>query len=151
MVVFDMIVDGKTMREIGEHFGRSRGLIYTWIKNGGEDRQAAFKEARRISADLAIEDASEKMEELLDPEKNPLLSPAQVSAVKSYANFKQWVASKYDRETYGDTPQTQVNVFANGDLMLSALQQHGSVHTLPESGGDTPRLGQQRQLAPADG
>lgn len=60
--IFAQVADGVPMKKIAEPFGYSRGLLYTWIKAGGPDREAAFKEARAISAHSLVEDAGDDLE-----------------------------------------------------------------------------------------
>lgn len=122
-VILDRIAAGDYVTEIAREWGVSRYTLYAWRDDGGEERVEAWNHARELSAEAHVEDA----EKILFEDAPPGISSAEVSLRKEQANFKRWLASKRNREEYGDDRQAvNVNVTA-GTLHLEALQEHGTL------------------------
>ena len=118
-VIFDRVANGEPMRAIAETFGYSRGMIYSWIKAGGPEREAAFRAAREAASHVLVEDAGE----ILDNAK-PITS-ADATMAKARSEHKKWLASVYNRKDYGDeTGKIDVNLNV-GALHLEALRSAG--------------------------
>lgn len=135
-VVWSMIRSGLTMREIGKRLGKKIGgaspdLVYAWIHKGGDERRAAFRQARKASSDAVADRAGDRLDELAEnSEKNPLmLSTASVKLAEARASHDRWLAGAIDSETYGEK---KAPMFAVGELHLNALRAHGGVRALPE-------------------
>lgn len=118
-MIFDRVANGETMRAIADTFGYSRGMIYSWIKAGGPDREAAFKAARETASHIYVEDAGDILENA-----KPITS-ADATMAKARSEHKKWLASVYNRKDYGDeTGKIDVNLNI-GQLHLDALRAHG--------------------------
>jgi len=131
------VVAGDTINVIARRYKVCRRSVYNWIRAGGRERQARFDEARRESAAGLAEEAME----ILDAPESAK-DPATASMARERAKHRQWLASKYDRATFGEQP-AQINVGFNvGALHLEALRQHGSAQLpvadvrLLDDGGD---------------
>lgn len=119
--IFDRVADGEPMRAIAETFGYSRGMIYTWIKAGGPEREAGFRAAREAAAHTLVEDSGE----ILDAAAKQVATPADVQLAKARSEHKKWLASMFNRKDYGDeTGKIDVNLNI-GQLHLDALRAHG--------------------------
>ncbi len=118
-LILDRIANGETMKSIGASYRVSRGLIYDWIKRGGEERRKGFELARKASADSHAEDGLAILDDLGG---RPGLSNAEVSAATARANYRRWLASVRNRHEYGEKREAGVNVnMSIGELHLAAL------------------------------
>lgn len=130
--VFSFVEEGHSMRKVAELTGcSSRGMLYNWIKNGGEARRAKLNAARKISAHCHAEDAGEVLDDLA---QEGVISSADVSLASSRARYKQWLAGMRNREEYGEKAGVEINLSV-GDLHLDALRRNsaGVVAPLPPS------------------
>lgn len=119
--VFMRIAEGAKMREVAEWLGCSRGLLYMWIRSGGDDRKAKFDAAREISSHGLVEDGQDILDGTI-----PTTS-ADVSLAVARANYRKWLAGQRNKKDYGEPergPSLQINVQS---LHLDALRQHGAV------------------------
>jgi hypothetical protein len=122
--IFEMIAEGdKTMKVIAaglksEAFpdGVSRGLLYSWIKMGGDERRVKFDAAREIRAHGLVEEG-------LDILDNTIAATSQdVTLAVARANYRKWLASKQNRDEYDERQQGPlINVSLNS-LHLDALR-----------------------------
>ncbi len=123
--VFDRIAAGDTVCSIGDSFGVSRQLIYRWIRSGGEEREAAWKAAKRQSADALVDDGLE----ILDAPAEGITS-AEVQLRRGRTDYRKWLASVRNRAEYGER-DASVNVAVSfGELHMEALLAAGSYASL---------------------
>lgn len=128
--VFEAVADGQTMKSIAEGLGAylvegeirsvSRGMLYLWIDAGGAERKEAYKRSRLISAHSMADEATA----ILDGTDQVGITSSEVTSAVARANHRKWLASRYNREVYGETPAALIN-FNMGDLHLQALQAKG--------------------------
>ncbi len=125
-VLLDLIAEGRTISSIMDEYDLHRTMFYQWIYSGGDERAAAYAEAKRQAADKHVEDAQDILDGTEDGDvPQPVFSPADVALRKARANFRQWLAAHRDPETYGERKvDLEVNV-SIGSLHLDALRQHG--------------------------
>lgn len=117
-VIFDRIAGGQKVGDVMASYGRDRTFFYVWLKAGGEQRQAKYKAAQEIAADALVQEA-------LDIVDEPVLIPADAAAARNRADFRKWMAGKYNRNAFGEE-KAQVNVgIGLGDLFVQALQETG--------------------------
>jgi predicted DNA-binding protein YlxM (UPF0122 family) len=117
-VILGRIAAGDYLTTIAEDWGVSRQVVYDWIRSN-EDRKKAYEHAKSLSADGLVERAAEDLEEA------SVVSAQSFAKDKARSEFKKWLASKRDREQYGETPpQTNVNLNL-GMVHLQALR-HGA-------------------------
>lgn len=111
---FDMIADGKKMKQIADLVGCSRPTLYAWIKSE-PDRKQALVDARALSAHSIIEDLDTTME------SRRVRGPVEAQLLNTRARFNQWRASKLNKEDFGDDhgPKVQINI---GSLHTEALR-----------------------------
>ena len=133
-VVHDWVAAGRTMRdlsrELGKAIGRnleSSGVLTTWV-HGQPGGRALMAQAREMAAHALAEETIEILEEA-DEEKSALLK------ARLRAENNRWLASKYNRRDYGETPpQLAVNLDF-GSLHIDAMRQRRV-----EDGDTTPTL-----------
>ena len=90
------------------------------------ERNAGWKEARKLAAHSLMDDAADDLEEA----EAQFMTPAQVSLLKEKTSFRQYLAERYNREEYGK-PNEEMNVKLDlGGAFLQVLRQHGNAHTL---------------------
>lgn len=123
-VIFDQVADGTYLTRIAEEWDVSSQLLRKWVRLDPE-RERRYEAAKRASADALVEDAGSVLD------RASVASSAHVQKAKSQAEFKRWLASKRDRQQYGDDA-AQVSVNLNlGELHLDALRQRARVVEIP--------------------
>ena len=141
-VVFEHIAAAETVGKIAESFGVSRASFYGWVRQGGDERRAAFEDARRQSADAHAENAVKILDEASSD------STAEVTLARARSDVRKWLATSFNRAQYGD-PGVSVkvnNAVSIGQLHLDALRTHGQNtptpipvgELMPSSGAGTP-------------
>lgn len=111
----DYISRGGTVKEWAERYRVSPRLVYTWIER--TDMRDSFRAARRASADSLVADGLRRVDAVGEGS-----SPAAVAAARAQAEYRRWLAGRYDPDTYSDThtaPQVHVSINA---IHLRALQ-----------------------------
>ena len=130
-VVFERIAAAETVGKVAESFGVSRASFYGWVKQGGDERRAAFEDARRQSADVHAENALE----ILDDASSQ--STAEVTLAKAKSDVRKWLATCFNRTQYGDPGvSVKVNNAVNiGQLHLDALRASSHMRGIPRQEG----------------
>ena len=119
-VVFARVAAGEHIKAIMADYGLSRTMFYQWV-HADPEREKAYAIARSLKAEALVEEA----QDILDDE-NPVLTSAEAKLRTDRARFRQWLASKLDRDTFGEVPAVQVGVTVNaGAQHLDALRHHG--------------------------
>jgi hypothetical protein len=119
-VILERIAAGEFLTTIAQDWSVSRQLLYSWIRLR-EDRTEAYKVAKRLGADGLVEAAAD------DLENASVASSQHFARDKAKSEFKKWLATKRDREQYGETPpQTNVNLNL-GLVHLQALREGARV------------------------
>ena len=142
--IMERVGAGETSKSIAESYGVSYELLRRWL-NLHPERRRAYDAAKADSADALVEEAGEILDDA-DAESGP-----SVQKAKSRAEHRRWLASKRDRQQYGDDAKANVQVNVDlSSLHLDALREVGhmdhaplaEVELLPdESGPDGPRQG----------
>ena len=104
-------------RDLVDAIGHSLegGTLSSWV-NGNADYRMKITAARALGATNLVE---EGMEILDDADE----SREAVAKAKARADYRQWLASKWNRPQYGQD-QAQVNVQVNmGSLLLDSLRR----------------------------
>jgi len=123
-VIFDRIADGAYLTVVAEEWDVSSQLLRKWIRLTPE-RAKLYEIAKRHSADALVEDAGKTLDTA------STVSSQHIAKARAKAGFKQWLASKRDREQYGDE-QAQVNLnLSLGGLHLDALRTRARVIEVP--------------------
>jgi hypothetical protein len=146
-VIHDWVAAGRTMRDLTIELGRavghqlsaSSGILTTWV-NGTPEGRAMLAQARQIAAHALAEETMDILEDA-DDDKLALLK------AKLRAENNRWLAGKWNREAYGETPQVQVNNnrFDIGQLHIDAMRQRRI-----ETGDTTPTLALPAAIEGAD-
>jgi len=128
-VVLSRVAAGERIKDIMADYGLSRTMFYQWV-HANPEREQAYVIAQRLKAETLVEEAQDILDgqDTLDDDGNPVpvLTSAEVKVRQDRARFRQWLASKLDRETYGEQPAVQVGVTVNaGADHLDALRHHG--------------------------
>lgn len=137
------VSEGDTLRTIAADLAAwakrdiSPGVLGAWL-NADPARRALLVQSRKDSAPAL----AEKAVEILDEADN---DRDAINLAKAQADIRTWLASKYDRQTFGNDA-AQVNVQLNlGQLHLDALRQRAvpvvkPTPALPPAGPDYETL-----------
>ena len=119
--ILDRIAEGETMRNISKDYEVSESML-GWYMRRHKKLGPLLSEARMISA---MSHAEKAMEIIEDVDLDPILGQQKLTKAKMLADHHKWLATKFDREFFGDAKDAaQVNVQLNvADLHLSALKQ----------------------------
>ena len=111
------IACGDSIRALAAEHDIPINTFWHWItKDHGEDLKAARQAAAAAMAD--------RMLELADQVEAGELNP---KAAQAAASIRQWLASRYDRETYGDKTRVDLTARSASQLHLEALRQLGDI------------------------
>jgi hypothetical protein len=103
---------GSTLLQIGRQIGLSPDSIYEWVERTPE-RAALISRARARGAAALVEDGMSMLDQATTRE--------EVQIAEARAKYRQWVASRVDRDTWGDTPAVQLTINTN-EMHLEALR-----------------------------
>lgn len=107
------IACGDSIRALAAEHDIPINTFWHWItKDHGEDLKAARQAAAAAMAD--------RMLELADQVEAGELNP---KAAQTSASIRQWLASRYDRETYGDKTRVDLTARSASQLHLEALRE----------------------------
>lgn len=120
-IVLGQVAAGLTLRAIAKDISAAAGLYISpetltlWI-NRTPELKTKLAAARKAGAPSMVEHAAELLEEV-DTDRDA------IAKAKAIAEQRNWMASKYDRQTFGNDA-AQVNVqLSLGDMHLDALRQ----------------------------
>jgi hypothetical protein len=111
--ILERIEGGETIAQIGHSFAVSRGFFARLLYEERERRERVLQ-ARKTAADALVDGA----QEILD---SASATQYELQRAKLRAEFRVWLASKLNRELYGDGKPTQKWVTL-GELHLDALR-----------------------------
>jgi transposase-like protein len=111
--VLERIENGETITKIARSFNVSRGFFARLLHEDG-GRSESVTRARKAAANALVEEAVEIVDSA-----SPTRDELQHAKLRS--DSRLWLASKLDREQYGDRGQVPVQVNI-GELHLTALQ-----------------------------
>ena len=121
--LLERVAAGEPIRLIAQDVGCSRQWLNTWLRH--PKRREPYGAARRESADAHAELATEALE-------NAPINRDAIALAREMANHRRWLASKYDRETYGDDAKVQINQqFNTGKMFIEALTYKPPVGQMP--------------------
>lgn len=87
--------------------------FWEWITREHGDEVAA---ARKVVAAQLADQMRESAERVEAGELNP-------KAAQTAASIRQWLASRYDRDTYGERSKVDLNVTSTQQLYMEAIRQ----------------------------
>ena len=132
----EQVGDGRSLTNIAaDHLDCSRWTLQRWIDED-PDRKARYHEAKLVGASAWVEEGKSILD---DADENT----AAVQKAWHRANWRKWMASVTDRESFGPPDhRMSVNVLNIENLHLAALQALGGpdAQMLPEADADVPRL-----------
>lgn len=120
---FGRIADGDKLKAIALDLGCSRSLLYEWIALEPE-RAVALRAARRLAAHSIVEDTDDELKTAFP------LTPMDAQVLNTRVRFRQWLASRYNREDLGEERGAQVVVNV-GSLHADALRARVNPPALP--------------------
>jgi hypothetical protein len=125
--LLDDVAEGKPFTRVADKYGISRSFLANYMRRNAKLKEL-LAEARKIAAHVYIERATEAIE---DADANHAFGREQIAKAKLQSDHYKWLASKYDREFFGDD-KTATNVNLNlmqnfPDMHLQALRQLNSV------------------------
>lgn len=91
---------------------------------------AQLKEARKASALCRMSDAEARLDHTYDRALDDAASPQLVSAANNYAKFQHLIASKLDRETWGE--KQDINLGGQSDNPVKLDGKIEIVHVVPK-------------------
>lgn len=126
-VILDLVAEGTlTMREIAKKLGTTAPQLYNWRNRGGEQRKAAWKEARKIAAHMIAEEGLEKLD---NGKPN---TAAEASMLKSQAEYRKWLASVWNREEMGnDRPASAAETLEDFASAFVSIIERANKGALP--------------------
>lgn len=119
----DRIAAGETINAQAREMAVSRRAVYLWI-NADPARKAAYKDAKRQSAEVHAERAGTVLEDALEDGR---LDSARAQIYKARSGYEQWLAEKRDPEQFGDRA-TQVNVGIDLGGLFTEVLRAGPEH-----------------------
>lgn len=119
---FGQIAEGVKLTAIARSLGCDRQILYLWIKRG-EGREEAMVEARRLAAFSIVEDQDDELENARP------LTPVEAAHLRTKANYRQWLASKFNRSAFGEEKGAAV-VLNIGSLHSDALRVRANERAL---------------------
>lgn len=130
------IASGDSIRALAAEHDIPVNTFWRWItQEHSEDVAAARKTVAAVMADQ-MRDAAERVEA---GELNP-------KAAQTAASIRQWLATRYDRATFGDKSQVDMHFSGVVDMNLAAVRElareslEGEYTTLDESEDEHPLL-----------
>lgn len=106
------IESGKTIADLARSLGVSRAALSNWLNRTSETKQRIAR-ARETASHALAEEALE----LSNTATN-----ANEKARRLQVSTRQWLAGKWNRPEYGESPLVNIGISAD-QLMLSALQK----------------------------
>jgi transcriptional regulator with XRE-family HTH domain len=110
--IIDMIANGVSLSEIARILEVDRSRLSTWL-HGNPDTSQQIARARKTAATALVEQGMA----IVDAAENH-----DVQVAKLRAEYRKWVASKLDREQYGEqsgpTVAIQINSLHSGMLRV---------------------------------
>lgn len=128
-VILDRIAAGERITAIAASYGfKSPRVLYDW-RNANDERKRAWMLAM---ADAKVEAAEQVLIDAKEKADNGGISSQSARISAEMANQYRWLASKLNRELYGDTPRVQVNNnLSIAELHLDALRKASQPKALP--------------------
>lgn len=117
----ERIALGDSVKALAAEFGLAYTTFFDWINDNHMD---AVRRARKARA-LSLVEANEANAERVDRGD---MSGKQAMAS---ARIREWAASRYDRDTFGDRSQVDMKVTGTVDMHLQAMRsvvEHGATY-----------------------
>lgn len=133
-VIYERVANGETLTAIAPDYDVSRPYLRD-VLTEGDVRLDLFLSAQR-SAAFAL---AEQGMQIIDNAST--ISREDIAKAKERAHYRQWLASKLDRETFGDQPLVQINDQRSfGSMFLEALKAPAPKQQLPSGPPALPVL-----------
>lgn len=113
--IFDRLADGEMLYQIAEGFRVGRAALYRWIL-ASPSREARYKQCREFSASTFAEQAV-----VIADDQTRDTQEQAVQRDKLRIDTRRWIASRWDRITYGEQRGAEVNI-SLGTLHIDALR-----------------------------
>jgi len=101
--VYEWVAQGEGMNSIADRLGIARTGVHAWMNRPEHVENIA--RARKVKASAMVEEAMAIADNA---------SPEDVPKAKLRTDIRRWVASKLDRDTWGDDRGPQVAIQING-------------------------------------
>jgi transposase len=120
-IIYDLVAQGYLLREVGEAYETSRGMIYSALRMMDRDGyQAALAKAREDGAHMLAEEGLEILDDA---------TPDDIQVAKERAQYRRWMAGMHNKKAYGEKKEGVVlNINA---LHFDALQKAGTPESIP--------------------
>ena len=120
--VFDELMGGSTLADLGRIMDVTRGQLYKWMHKD-EERWNAYLQAREIGAHAMVDEARDILDEA---------TAHSIAVDRERARIRQWVAERANRGEFGaQTPAQGSLVLSIGELHLAAVQSGDAPAILP--------------------
>ena len=129
--ILEAIAKGDMIQTIANRYRVSRRTFYLWT-NQDPKTKAAFREARRQSADSLVEQAGKILDKSA---KDANMTTAQAGLNRERANHRRWLAGKFSEDYSEGRPSVEVNI-SLGQLHLDALRAGGGMPAPALEGSD---------------
>lgn len=118
-MIFARIANGEHTAAIMRSYNRSPDLFYQWIRQGGEQRNQRWQDAKTQSADALVEEGLYKIDNA------STATAADVAKAKAQAEYRRWLAGVRSKE-YRDTTGEQSITLNIGQELVSILRLRGA-------------------------
>src|SRR3954462_8484310 len=113
--IFDRLADGEMLYQIAEGFRVGRAALYRWIL-ADPSREARYKQCPEFSASTFAEQAV-----TIAHDESRATEEQAVQRDKLRIDTRRWIASRWDRNGYGEQRGAAVNI-SLGTLHIDALR-----------------------------
>lgn len=117
--VFSQLADAVTTGKVAEMLDCSRALLYDWRNQGGEERIEGWEEALRRAGMAYAENAVTQLDTAAEDRE---VTGGRARLLAEAAKQKQWMATKLDRERFGDDKQGASVVVNLPNMHVGALR-----------------------------
>lgn len=135
------LADGFSLEGWAKPRGRTKQAVRQWI-TATPERNALYREARRMQADTHIDQLIELADEAVPTDALGRMDSSAVNDKRLRIDTRKWIAAKFHPDLYGDKVAIDANVTTNdkkpADVMaqIVALLASNGLRVLPEQSSD---------------
>ena len=113
-LIFDDVMAGMPITRLCKKMNVGTRVFYAWLHDKKEpERWSRYQQARKVAAETLVGETLEIADGVKHPEDVP--------KAKLQTQVRQWLASRYDPDTFGDKSGPTVNI-SLGDMHVQALK-----------------------------
>ena len=109
-----LLMAGMPIVRVAKKYNVGTRVFYAWLHDKKEpERWSRYQQARKVAAETLVGETLEIADGVKHPEDVP--------KAKLQTQVRQWLASRYDPDTFGDKSGPTVNI-SLGDMHVQALK-----------------------------